>query len=326
MLLADERDIFFYDIKIKSNSRAVVGLPPVKANVIVDELIKLYENDNAYKEYKNKTEVIYISDIQLDTASGLVKILINRSDQNTADTILSNIQRGTRRVIKKEQGEGNDNSSHVIWVLNETPKKPNYYLLISEYSPGLGRGKVEAFINALLWKCAKIKPELFSIKHPDGSVDKKGNPKKINFRPMVELHGHLSKEFKEELRAGKFLGLEVYTPYEQQPYDAYKYTEEKNHTVQLVLSEKGKTAEKWALVKSVCAKAHKDNQDFLRIRFENSEGANRSIQLHTESVDVAKGFIYIKKRKVKDFSKALLSSYEEINPEIINKMTALIGK
>ena len=324
MLLADERDVFFYDIKVKSHSHKIKGLPPANSIFLINELKCLYNAGLAIHSYKKNTETIYIADIEVDTINGYAKLLINRSDQNTADTILSDVSKNTRRVIAKKEGEGNDNSSHIIWLLDET--KPHTYLFISEFSPGLSRGKIQAFLNALFLKCARRNPEKFTRNHPDGSLDSKGNLKRIKCRPMVELRGHLSTEFKKELETGKFLGLEVFTPQEQNPFDENNYTEEKKHTIQLVLSEEGKAAEKWALVKSVCKQAHTNKLDYLRIKFQNTEGANRSICLYAETVDIAKGFLYIKKRKINNFDKALLTSYENFNIEIITKMLLLINK
>jgi hypothetical protein len=326
MILADERDIFYYDIKIKSHSRTIKGLSPANSIFLLNELRDLYRNNLASHSYKKDTETIYIADIEIDTIKGYAKLLINRSDQNTADTILSDVSKETRRVIAKKEGEGNDNSSHIIWTLKETSHIPHTYLFISEFSPGLGRGKIQAFLNTLFYKCAKRNPGKFSRKHPDGSLDKKGNTKIINCRPMIELRGHLSNEFKKELEAGKFLSLEVYTPHKQNPYDENNYTKEKSRTVQLVLSEEGKIAEKWALVKSVCKQANHDNQDFLRIKFRNNEGGQRSLKLHSETADIAEGFLYIKKRKINNFAKPLLTSYESFNASIIKKMLPLIHK
>lgn len=322
MQSSEERDILFFDLKTNTISRKFNNLPPKNISFLIGQLKELYDNKEAFHQYRNKTETLYIADISIE--ENHVKILINRSDKKVADIILSDLEKNTRRLIEKVDGEGNDYSTHIIVSFNAPLSQPNTHLFLLELSPGLGRAKIELFLNALIRKCKKKNPDQFTMNNPDGSVDSHGEQKKIKISSRIELHGHLSDEFKTELANGTIDFLELYSPVEHNPYDEYSYTTEKKKSLQLSLSDSGKVAEKLKMIKSICKKGNSDDMEYLRVKFINSEKISRTVHLHTSSAELAVDYIFIKKYKIRGFLNPLVSSYTELNQEVIDKVLELI--
>lgn len=327
MLKTDERHIYFLDAKIISYAKDIKGIPPKPDETLIQLIEGLRKDGKALRSNRKDTETVYLSDIKLDKASGFATLLLNRSDKSTADPTFTDLKNETRRVVKKKDEEGQDNSAHIVWKLKEQQSRKDTYLFLMELSPRLSRAKVESFLNFLLSECAKKHPENFTIKHPDGSVDDNGNPQKLKFKSKIELRGHVSETFKEDLEAGKLLGIDVFTkPKEKINWDSGSFTIEKKEIVQIVPSKDKQITHKFRIVKQVLKKANKKNYELATIRFKNEFGDEKSAVLDTEFIMMANDFKYVKKSKISHFKNLLLSSYSEINPEISNKMIELAKK
>ncbi len=322
MQLINEREILFFDLKPKTISRKFKNLQPLDAKFLFIQLEKLFKKGTAFRQIKNKTETLYIADIQCK--DNLAQILINRSDKNVTDVVFSDVEKKKRRVIKKEDGEGNDYSAHIVWTLERVDGLPDTYLFLLELSPGLGSRKIESFINYLLRKAKKDNPRDFSIKSPEGNVDSKGRIVKINVSYKIELHGHISDQFKEELERGRITFLELYTPKHNIPFDDYSYTTERKKALQLTISNSGKLASKISLIKSICNRASSEGLEYLKVRFVTNENINRTAHIYTNTANLASDFLFIKKKRITNLSNAFLSSYDRLNDEIISNMIRLL--
>ena len=313
MQKSDERIILFLDFELKMVTRKYRGFAPKNSSDLVAFLEEMQTKGQAIKKNRNETEAYYISDI--DTSkSNYVTLLINRSDKRAADPAFSNPDKKTRRVINKRSGEGQDYSSHVVWYLDEDPKRPNFYKVLFEVAPGLTTSKLQSFLNNLFKLYSKLNANKFKVKDPDGSG------KELRAWPSITIHGHLCENFKKELANGKIEDIEIYTETQKMtPWDSHAYTKIHEKAVKIKLNKDKLLPANTNLLREVF-KSAKQDYEYARVRYKSEDDINRSVCMLTQSFSVAKDFKLIKKKKITDFDKPLDMSYDEINVSIQDKM------
>lgn len=316
----DERIVFFTDIKITTIARNINGLPPISASQLVHLLKAEHSKGKVIRKNKSSTEWFYLADIAINPAGTQACLLINKSDRRTADPTFTNPEANERRVIPKRSGEGQDYSVHLLLHLKPVAKSTSTYQLLIESCTGITTYHISKFLNDALKQVATANPSIYVVNHPDGSVDHQGNPRKIKTHSKIELRGHICEDFKDELNNGKIDTIEVFTESNQKTaWDSQGVVIEKKSSVILGLAKQKSKIKNLPVIQNLFNKAKKRYEQ-ARISFKTEEGITRTIRLHTDTMQIANDYKYIKKVKITDFEKKLLDSYENIHEPILKAM------
>ncbi|HEV3430271.1 MAG TPA: hypothetical protein VG320_20545, partial [Paraburkholderia sp.] len=201
----DQRMVLFFDAKIETYASMgrqgrLAGLRTLPVDKLFELVDQMRNTELLSRPNRKRSELLYLADIDVDKPRGYLTLLINRSDKDASDVVLSNPEKSERRVIEKTLGEGADFSAHLMIKLK--PQKPDTYVAALEMSPGLPSSKITSFLNHILRMCDLTYPTEFHRPHPDGSTDKDGNPRIVKARHRLELRGHPSDSFLKDLESG----------------------------------------------------------------------------------------------------------------------------
>lgn len=324
----DERMVLFFDMKISTYASMgrqgkLAGLQALP----IDQLFQLVDQMRLQqllsRSNRKHTETMYLADMDLDKRKGYLTLLINRSDRQASDYVLSDPPKSKRRVIAKNAGEGADFSGHL--VIRLASAGPDTYRAALEVSPGLPSSKIALFLNHLLRLCDLANPTQFHRPHPDGSRDKDGNPRVVKARHKIELRGHPSNTFLKDLESGTISGIELINGrHRNHAWDSNGYIVEQSREVHLKPNAKQIAGKIYDTVKSVCGVANNKHYELMRIKFTTLTGVNRSVDLETDSAQVADDERYIKKETIRNFPTPLPASFAAISPDIRDRIRVLL--
>lgn len=307
------RYVYFFDLKVETHSTAR-NVKKCFQQPIADILARIHSSNPKGRHYSYKKDSLhfYVADWQFDPSLNLFNILINKSDGNSADPTFTDVTKNTRRVISKEDGEGLDQSSHII--LKPLAGEQYKMQLLLERGALIGSYHLKALFGRLVSDSRHTSPDFFIQNHPDGEVVK-GSPKKMNMRYSVEVDGHISDNFEDDLSKGVFKDIELIsdTP-SLDSLDTIYMPTQKTETIKL------KPNKHFSLnaLKSFVNKRSKQFEK-ARVRFKHENGTDRDVEIQTDSFSETN---YIKRAKIES-SSDFKSSYESLNSETIKLMKAL---
>ena len=195
------RNIYFYDVILETKA---TGLDNPPKEIRIDELLKqmraVYKNLSPFGFDKNSVW-FSIEEWNFDDNKKEHHLLINKSDRNKSDPMFSDAQTKQRRRVKKNQGEGDETSSHVILQLQNDPRK---LLMLVERGSLAGTNYIEK-IFAKMVKTVKSNNDLFKAPHPDNSKTNDGKQRMVTLYAHFHMDGHLSNSFIKDLENGSFI-------------------------------------------------------------------------------------------------------------------------
>lgn len=326
------RTATFYDLKISARgvSRAdgneanfeADPLPLRYVLVLIEQLFK--GGDQILKKGRSdKSAKYYISD--LAEKDDRLIMLINRCDPNAPDAVSSDPENKSRVVHTKPPGHGGDYSAHVIIPLQPV-KGDNYYLCVVEtvFGSGLHASSIVDYLKFVFSHCRKQFPDQFLVANNNGARDADGKPLMVRHIHNVELQGHPSSEFQEELETGVLTGIELLDFTEQGAvWDDRGAVFEVAKSVALK-PQRTLAGNLAAMVRQVRNKASAAQEYAqMRIRFKNEKGEPRDATIDTDTgnlIDVNK---YVKRHNI-TAPLVNTASLEKINNGIIKEMLALM--
>lgn len=325
MSRSDERVILFVDLTISSQSRKISGITPISATDLATHLEKIFKNGLAIRKSSNAEQSTYISNVSIDKARKVAKILVNKCDKRTADPTFTDPEKQTRRQVNKKPGEGDDRSAHIIIHLKPQDGLPNTYLMLLELATGLSVSALSPFINQILREHAARNKHLFQVDHPDGAVDNAGNRIKVNYTPKIQLAGHLSEDLINEINNGKLKDIEMITDSKvRTPWDSSGKLVETRQSIYIGVNKHSNSPLGWLTVKQVLKTGKSKLCDQARIHYKNEHDTNRTalIELQSDANDIK----LIRKEVLSNFKDPLQSSYEDFHRPLINKMMSFIPR
>jgi hypothetical protein len=312
-----ERLVQYYDLDISASARNFAA----PSTISVRRAFELMEHvgfEQRLKESAKGQELLYVADWRWE--GDVISILVSKSDKSISDPVFTVPKEGRRRTAEKEDQEGQDFSVHMAIKLSEGKRESA--LVVVEYCSGLGIFVVQRLLNQILRDAKKISPADFEQMHPDGSIDEKGQLKKLKVTFKCDFEGHLSDELRDDLNKGKVQSIELITEKGQHTFfDEEGYIQEKCKTVVLTLKdEDNPLRDKFDRIVKVVKKS-KDDYSRARIKFKTPEGIDRTVDMTT-----AEGLTqsYVKKAKLDGFDGDLKSSYDKFNDQILGKMQSLL--
>lgn len=320
----DHRLIYYLESIVFSEAKGKDKIPtPVKSSSeLIEGIQYLLENDKVVQFFDNRKKTIFLSDIEIIDEKAI--LLINISDRAASDITFSDPTLHKRRVASKEPGEGIEVSTHLIWDLTSIESKPNAYTMLLEHSIGMSTGRINNYLNFLLREIAKEFPGKYSTPHPDGILNKNGNPKYVKYVSKLSLQGKISDELISDLNLGSLQDIEIYT--EQRhgvSWDGPGAVFTDREIIRLKPRHKKSVGGWWKVVKSA-VKKDPDNYEFATIHFNDRDEIPRQATIYSDTLRIANDFKYVKKGVITDFVVPLVTGYEKINQEIIGKMLELV--
>lgn len=314
----DYRNVNFFDVNFSASSRGFTK-PKKLTAVEAFNLMNKVPIDECFKDINNAQEHLYVSRWEVKSEQE-IHILINKSDQTIPDPFFTNRKKKSRSPRRKKAGEGQDFSSHIIVKIPN--KKSESGVMLVEQNTGMNTFIIKKLFDQILVNAKKYSPETFQQNHPDGSIDKEGNPKKYNVTFNLELDGHLSDKVKKDIDNGKVSFIELITEKNQNDkFDHDGYILERHKSVMLSVKDTDNSIkDKFDKITKLFSKKAKEFER-ARVRFKPFSGVERTLDF--QILEGMEG-VYIQKEKINGFKKELESSYDDFNIEIIDKMKTLI--
>jgi len=151
------------------------------------------------------------------------------SDVSAPDVRFSDELTGQSRMGGKAQTESRDFGAHL--VISKTANLPGRYLALLEKNTGLSRGLVSRLLRASLKNLYNNNNNTFLQPHPNGARDMNGNPKTIQYRPMVSFYGYPSNTFINQLNGGRLLEVTLIHSEQQTPMSGAPWLEAEESTI-----------------------------------------------------------------------------------------------
>lgn len=326
------RTATFYDLKIIS--RGVSTAKDNQANFeadpkglqeihgYIDLLFK--SGDRLLKKGRsNKSVRFYLSDIAVK--DNRLIMLINRCDPNAPDAVSSDPENKSRVVHEKPPGHGGDYSAHVVIPLVPV-KGDNYYLCVIEtvFGSGLHASSVMDYLRFVFAYCRKHFPEKFMIPNNNNACDSAGNKLMVRHIHGLELQGHPSSEFQQELETGVLTGIELLDFTEHGAvWDERGAVFEVAKSVALK-PERTLMGNLAAMVQQVRNKASSGHEYAqMRVRFKNEKGEPRDATIATDTGYLIDEMKYVK-RHIIHAPLVKTASLDNINNGIVKEMFALM--
>lgn len=323
---SDSRNIKYFDLQLSCTFRVSrESFGTVAARPLLDLLQELQRElkrggeFNVSAGYGNQLFTLEKIDVTADRTKAMM--LVSRSDRLAANQAISDPKKRRFAKYKKQDGEGNAYSCHVAMNL---ARSPNGYLCLVEESTGISGAHVLRLVRGLIRRAKLGKSSFFLIKDPSGAVNGSGQPivKKLNY--LLRLDGHPSASFAKELNEGVLEGLQVIDEKNaDNVWDDEKLTTEKARVIHL--KPKPTSRERaYSVVQSVCATAHKNKFEAVRVKFTDSKQFKRSVILEAAQMRLVNEDRFVRKERITNFSEPLDTAYQDIHSEIRDKMFYLL--
>lgn len=327
------RTATFYDLKITARgvSRANENLADFEADPkslreiygLVDQLFK--GGDTLLKKGRSdKAARYYLSDMEVRDER--LVLLINRCDPNAPDAVSSDPENKSRVVHTKPPGHGGDYSAHVIIPLDPI-KGDNYYLCVVEtvFGSGLHASSIMDYLKFIFAHCRKHFPEQFMIPNIDNARDADGNRLMVRHLHSVELQGHPSTEFQQELETGVLTGIELLDFSEHGAVWDDKgavFEVAKSVALRPDRTLAGNLASMLRQVRNKASETQEYSQ--MRVRFKNQKGEARDATINPDTGNLIDESKYVKRHNI-TAPLVNTASLDKINNGIVREMLALMG-
>lgn len=314
------RRILFFDLKLSAygnSSGEKYALTPWPIESLLNHLILEKNAGSVLRSNKARSEIFYLADIQVDLPNSRASLLINRSDRDASNTVYSNPEISHVRSLPKQEKEGNDFSAHFVLKLNPVNHS---YLALLEMTPGLSSRKVEGFLNGLLRQCARTYRTSYQANHPNESCDSNGNRVQITANHRIELRGHPSNQFINELNQGVLESIELIDSRRiNLPWDTHARTREVSRNI-LLRSNPAISSINFDRLKDAVKLGHSRDYASAKVKFRTATKMARTVLVETEHANIANDEMFVRKETIDGFSNPLETSYQSLHSEICGKM------
>lgn len=327
------RTATFVDLKISSfgissakDTMINFEADPKPFSEIIAQLSALLLNgDRLVKKGRSeKAARLYIADFRIDESQ--VVLLINRSDPTAPDSVSSDPENKSRIIHTKPERHGGEYSAHVVIKIAPI-KSDNYYLCLIEtvYGSGLHLSSISDYIKSIFNTLRKQFPDDYKIKHLSGAKTAKGEPIMVRHVHTIELQGHPSDSFTNDLATGTLSNVELISFSERgATWDEKGAVTEYQKSVQLrpnkeVVSDAG------TALRQIRAKVNKSYKEYdhIRVRFRSESGEPKDATIAADTGKLVDSEKYVKRHTI---SSPLVNttSFDKINSFILKEIVELM--
>lgn len=316
----DERSVYFYDAKSSAWTRklgdGLAGYP----HFLLATTLKERWDAGLATITNSRGHAWNIQDIKVE--SNRCEMLMNYVDPDAADPTLADPVRKRRRQVTKDEDEGLEHSAHILWSYgNRTNNEPCTFLV--EAATGLGATRVAKVLRALLRDAAKDSDK-FKIDDPEATRDESGKFKKIPARPLIDLAGHPSKEFLEDLKRGQLQEVELYTLKQHGTrWDSSGASRIEKSSILIKTVPEKMTQRALGMLKTI-TNGHTKDFEFARVKFKSESDLDHSVNVHSSSFKLVNEDKYVRKEHITEIGDNLPTAFAAINVVIMSKIRSLV--
>jgi hypothetical protein len=319
-LKSHKRLVKYYDLKVGAHSRdREHGSITLPARPVEDVLVKMQAHLAANvceRRNRSKTETWNIADIQFALDRTSVCLLVNRSDKMGADQAISDPATRHFAVAAKQNDQGNAFSAHVVIKLHSIANST--YLTLIEEASGVSSADIAMLLKLVTKAVARADREFFMCNDASGDVALR------RFTEYsYEFRAHPSREFEHELNSGKLSGIELVEIFDlPTEFDGVPGTLEKKKVTHLTMEDA--PVPLFDRIKALGRAAVQHNVGHLRVIFQDTGSFRRTVDLDAATMNLVNEDRFVRKAKIEGFGQKLNTGYENVNPEIFEKMRNLL--
>lgn len=309
------RDVLFFDTFVRRRA-AQAPYPPLSD--LVPLWVQAAGANFPAKEFQKGTITCIVKDHELDAQEEVLTLLLEVSDKNAPNATYLNHANRSARHFAKAAPEGNGHSAHVMISTRQTTGQPNTYLTLIEAIPNVSSARIQSTLNTAIRSICKAQPGLFTYLGPGG-----GN-KQLEYVPHVQLGGHPSERFRQDIEAGTINGLKLLAPVPNQALGQGGYLTFNGLSADIGVSKAIPQGQKW---NTIFAGIHARRVAYPKARiFLQPESGGKSFHV---DIDAQTGNIigeaYVKSRRISPINPLLeTSSADAIVPHFAALMKALL--
>ncbi|MDP4006470.1 hypothetical protein [Methylobacterium sp. NEAU K] len=314
---ATERRVLFFDLVIKKLGKST-HVPP-----LADLLSVWQEHKDADKafHYRQRGDVLYqINDMHIDEDSASATMLISVIDRRMADVAYGDLDTRKTKILKKADREGNNHSAHMVMSLK--PHKADTYLCMLESVSRVGAAHIQYLLNHLMRNEYKVKESRFSFPHPGGVRERNGQPKRINFLPLIRLGGHPSPSLIKDIENGRIRHVSLIEGREKTPFGDDPYLVEETYQLTLGVKQDIPAEGRWERLKGVFA-SHRGDYTEGRISFVDPHNSPKTVEFDLDNMNLD-AVQYIKYTILSDINPPLAYASERIVPHMEERMLSIL--
>jgi hypothetical protein len=320
MRTASQRDVMFLDIIIENEPEHVPARP---LRELMDKVNQLRLANATAKWYRNDTRKVFIRECEIFANDTQICLLLYDTDADAPGASFANLDTDEQRDEDKQEREGRPESAHMVIKLEAEEGRASRYLAILEESSKLTRSNVQRYLNAILKDIAKNWEQEFRVPHVDGSNMRDGTPRMQPFHPKLDLQGHLSDNFRDDLRLGKLRGIAL----ETSRADSLHFGEERSVKARrrdIKLKPVGSWRdEPLAKINDALHIGRDYRYETARIIFQTQDGTSHVALLDTDTGNIVNDG-YIKRLRLGDFDHLILEASTSIDIQLRDKNSVLL--
>ena len=314
----DERLIYFFDLFIDVNKQAA---SPPSAHDVFATIETAFKNSQASLAVNKKTATIQITDMRFDYGQELVTLYFRYADKRGADVYFADTEANTSRVERKRGGEGRGFGAHLTISLRQQNGMPNVYFAMLEKANGVNSTIVLRLLQSILRELYRADENLFTCDDISGARDRNGAPKRIGFRPMLELRGLPSDQFISDLEEGTLEEIHLIEDKEATQFGAHPWLNQKESVVRLKagVGVPG-VAQLWGTLKQMFSAEAKKGYKKAKIKFRRADGEADAVDVDAETGALLDQR-YIKSKRISAIDPPL----DECSDHIVNHFAVIIN-
>lgn len=292
---SDERVVHFFDLAISTNKQRAA--PPNSIDVF-GKLKESIGSKSAVLEINAGQSVLDLADIKFDISKNTVSLYIRHTDKKAADVYFADTVAGTSRIERKKDAEGRGFGAHFSVSLKPETGAAQRYRVVLERVPGVNSSLIIRLLQHILREMYREDENLFTCDDISGARDRRGNAKKVGFRPMLALNGLPSDQFIADLEAGYLKDITLFEAIPSRQFGGRGWLTEQQRTVNLaVRSGAPGTGCLWNELLSLFSQQAQIGFSRARIRFKRQDGQADAIDIDAATGDLLDQR-YVKSKKI----------------------------
>lgn len=316
---SNERLVYYFELLVGVNKTAA---SPPTLNEVIDRIEQAFNAGEASLELNKGTGIIQILDIEKDLEREIVTFYVRHSDKNGADVYFADPGAGTSRVERKRAGEGRGYGAHFVVSLTTRAGTDCVYAAMLEQVSGVNSSLIVRLLQSILRKMYQADPKLFVCDALNGARDRAGNPKKVGFRPMLDLRGLPSNQFVRDLEAGTVQEVQLIEEQNGEQLGARPWLRPDAKVMKFKVHDPGRLLKKpWEeLNKLFKEQSEAEGYQRARIKFKRDDGETDSVLIDSLTGDMLDRR-YVKSKRFSDIDPGL----DECSDGIVDHFAELIA-
>jgi hypothetical protein len=201
----DQRQFYIYDLEVGAR-KAGASIPNMATVVAVWQ--KLAQAGQTHP-IRHDAATLLVGDIHIDHARGVVTLLVRLSDKSAPNAVYSDPAQGHFQEHIKVGNQGGDLGCHVFISLTPEANLPHTYTCAIERVPGVSADLVRRVLSKYLNYEHHSNPAFHEYPHPNGGLDRQGNPRMERCCPHIELRGRPSDTLINDINNGHISGISL---------------------------------------------------------------------------------------------------------------------